>query len=66
MKSNKIIFEISESQKKQLDKFLSKVKKKYGSYGIIKYVFVPTGIDTHIEVESSHKESIDLSEYEKW
>ena len=53
-KSN-YIFELDKVEEENLEKYLSKLKKKYGSYGFITYEFTPTGIGTVIKVKSSHK-----------
>jgi hypothetical protein len=49
------IFELDKVEEENLEKYMNKLKKKYGSYGFLTYEFTPTGIGTVIKVKSSHK-----------
>ena len=63
----KMKFELAESQTKKLKKKKKKIKELHGKYGQYDFIFTPTGIGVSVKVVSHlSKESIDLSEYEKW
>ena len=60
-------FELEESQIKTLQEWQEKIKELYGKYGQYDFIFSPTGIGMSVKIVSHlSKESIDLSEYEKW
>lgn len=48
-------FKLSEKEKETVEKYLSKLKNKYGTYGHISYSFTETGIGCCVKVKSSHK-----------
>ena len=52
---SKYIFELDKVEEENLEKYMTELKKKYGSYGFLTYEFTPTGIGTVIKVRSSHK-----------
>jgi len=61
------VFNLNESQISKLEKWQSKIKKKFGNYGEFTYSFTPTGIGDIVKVYSNLlDETIDLSEYENW
>lgn len=60
-------FELNKDQKKKLEEWQQKIKKKHGEYGLYEYTFIPFGIGTGVKVYSDlEKKSLDLSEPEKW
>ncbi len=62
-----MIFKLSPTQQKKLDKWKAKIRKEYGEWGSYRYEFTPTGIGDVIKVKSSLTgEKINLTEYDKW
>jgi hypothetical protein len=59
-----MIFEINIDQLKLMEKWKKKHDIEKSTY---QYIFTPTGIGINLTVVNKHnKESIDLSEYDKW
>lgn len=60
-------FDLDEVEKENLVNYLTEVKAKYGSYGMITYSFTPTGIGTTVKVQSSHKKKAkDITNLNNW
>ncbi len=60
-------FELTDKQTKKLKKWQEKIKNKHGKSGQCQYRFTNTGIGLHVEVYNDvSKETLDLSEYDKW
>jgi|SRR3989337_3131991 len=48
-------FQLSAKEKETVEIYLTKIKKKYGTYGHITYSFTETGIGCCVKIKSSHK-----------
>lgn len=60
-------FELNEKEQKSAKKFREKIKKKYGSYGLITYSFSETGIGCNIKIKSDQSNKIkDITDYKSW
>lgn len=60
-------FEVSESQRKKIEAFITKQEKLTKGKGSYTYHFTPTGIGTAIQVENTlNKTILDVSEYDTW
>ncbi len=60
-------FELSEKERISKKEVLKKIKKKYGTYGHITYMFTPTGIGDVVKMKSSHSEKeYDITDISSW
>ena len=57
-------FELSKLEIAAKEKYLKKIKKKYGTYGLITYSFTPTGIGNSVSIRSNHNnKEKDITDY---
>lgn len=60
-------FKLSVKEKETAERYLTKIKRKYGSYGHITYSFTETGIGCCIKIKSSHKDRCkDITDIDSW
>lgn len=60
-------FELNDVEIASLNKWKTKIEKKFGSIGAIEYRFVNTGIGIHITVkDKKNKKSKDITDYNSW
>lgn len=60
-------FKLDKKEEENLEKYLNRLKNKYGSYGNLAYIFIPTGIGTVVKVRSSHNnKEKDISNLSNW
>lgn len=60
-------FKLSEKEKEIAEIYLTKIKKRYGTYGHITYSFTETGIGCCVKIKSSHKDKWkDITDLSQW
>jgi len=60
-------FKLSTKEKETAEIYLTKIKKKYGTYGHITYSFTETGIGCSVKIKSSHKDKWkDITDLDIW
>ena len=64
---NEYSFDLNEKERKKLEKWQKKIKKKHGKYGSFTFKFTPTGIGNGIVVYSHlAKTEIDITDIDSW
>lgn len=58
---------LSDVEKENVKKYITKVKKKYGEVGVITYSFTSNGIGLGVSIKSSlKKKDKDITDYSCW
>ena len=64
---NEYSFDLNEKERKKLEKWQKKIKKKHGQYGSFTFKFTPTGIGNGITVYSHlENEELDVTDIDSW